>query len=94
MFTWICGIIAVVLVLVTVLTLAFAMQEHSDRVLSEETTETASQYTGARIMNIRDADMTDRNDYIRAFSEIEPLLDTYKPRVAEDHRSLQSGSGT
>jgi hypothetical protein len=39
-----------VLVLVTILAVAFAIQEHNDRVLSEELTETASelQDTGAR----------------------------------------------
>lgn len=82
-FTWIYGVIAALLVIITVLALAFAMQEHNDRVLSEETIETASelQDTGARIMNIRDADMKDMNDYVRTFSEIEPLLDTYDPEL-------------
>ena len=78
-FNWIYVAIAVVLVLVTIFALLFAMQEHNDRVLSEEITEVASelQDTGARITSIRDADMKDMNDYIRAFSEIAPLLDTY-----------------
>jgi hypothetical protein len=72
-------VIGFVLILVTILALAFATQEHNDRVLSEEITETASelQDTGSRITNIRDADMRDMNDYVRAFSEIGPLLDTY-----------------
>ena len=67
------------LLLVTILAVAFAVQEHNDRVLSEELTETASelQDTGARITSIRDADMKSMDDYIRAFSEIGPLLDTY-----------------
>ena len=67
------------LVLVTIFAVAFAVQEHNDRVLSEELTETASelQDTGARITSIRDADMKSIDDYIRAFSEIGPLLDTY-----------------
>lgn len=40
----------------------FAIQEHNDRVLSEDITETASelQETGARIANIRDADILAR----------------------------------
>ena len=77
--SWIYAAGAVVLVLVTVFAVAFAVQEHNDRVLSEELTETASelQDTGARIANIRDAEMKNMDDYIRAFSEIGPLLDTY-----------------
>lgn len=70
---------ALVLVLVTIFAVAFAVQEHNDRVLSEELTETASelQDTGARVTSIRDADMKSMDDYIRAFAEIGPLLDTY-----------------
>jgi hypothetical protein len=77
--SWIYATGAVVLVLVTVFAVAFAVQEHNDRVLSEELTETASelQDTGARIANIRDAEMKNMDDYIRAFSEIGPLLDAY-----------------
>jgi hypothetical protein len=46
---------------------------------SEELNETASelQDTGARIANIRDAEMKNMDDYVRAFSEMGPLLDTY-----------------
>ena len=57
----------------------FAMQEHNDRVLSDEITGTAwdLQDTGARITGIRDAEMKDMNDSIRAYSEIAPLLDAY-----------------
>jgi hypothetical protein len=58
---------------------ALAAQEHRDRVLSEEITETASelQDTGERIASMRDAEMKDMNDYIRAYSEMGPLLDIY-----------------
>lgn len=78
-FKWIYVAIAVVLALVTIVALLFAMQEHKDRVLSEEINEAASalQETGGRITSIRDADMKDMNDYIRAFSELRPLLDSY-----------------
>ena len=71
--------IAVVLVLITVFAVTFAIQEHNDRVLAEDITETASelQETGARIASIRDVEMKDMNDYVRAFSEMAPLLDTY-----------------
>ena len=57
-FTWIYATGAAVLVLVTIFAVAFAVQEHNDRVLSEELTETASelQDTGARITSIRDTD--------------------------------------
>jgi hypothetical protein len=60
-FKWIYAAIAVVLVLITVFAVTFAIQEHNDRVLSEDVTETASelQETGG------------------AFSEMAPLLDTY-----------------
>ena len=78
-FTWIYATGAFVLVLITIFAVAFAVQEHNDEVRSEELTETASelQDTGARIANIRDAEMKNMDDYVRAFSEIGPLLDTY-----------------
>lgn len=78
-FKWIYAAIAVVLVLITAFAVTFAIQEHNDRVLSEEITETASelQETGGRIASIRAADMKDMNDYVRAFSEMAPLLDSY-----------------
>ena len=77
--TWIYATGAVVLVLVTIFAVAFAVQEHNDRVFSEEFTEAASelQDTGARIASIRDAEMKNMDDYVRAFSEIGPLLDNY-----------------
>jgi hypothetical protein len=76
---WICAIGAVVLALITIFAVAFAVQEHNDRVLSEDLTENASelQDTGVRMTRIRDADMKDMNDYIRAYSEIAPLVDDY-----------------
>ena len=75
-FTWIYAAGAVVLLLITIFAVTFAVQEHNDRILSDENNETASelQDTGARITSIRDADMKDMNDYIRAYSEIAPLL--------------------
>src|ERR1700751_2730065 len=78
-FAWIYTTGAFVLVLVTIFAVAFAVQEHNARVLAEELTETASelQDTGARIANIRDAEMKNMDDYIRAFSEIGLLLVTY-----------------
>jgi len=77
--TWIYATGGVVLVLVTIFAVAFAVQEHNDRVLSEELTETASelQDTGARIASMRDAEMNNMDDYVRAFLEIGPLLDNY-----------------
>src|ERR1700745_1267761 len=78
-FTWIYATGALVLVLVTIFAVAFAIQEHNDRVLSEELTEPASelQDTGARIASIRDAEIKNMDDYVRAFSQIGPLLDNY-----------------
>lgn len=78
-FTWICAAGAVLLMLITIFAVAFAVEEHNDRVLADEITGTASdlQETGARIMDIRDADMNDMNEYIRAFSQMEPLLNDY-----------------
>jgi hypothetical protein len=78
-FRWIYAAGAVVLVLITIFAVTFAVQEHNDRVLSDELAGTASelQDTGARITSIRDADMKDTNDYIRAYSEMAPLLNDY-----------------
>ena len=58
-FTWIYAAGALILVLITIFTVTFAVQEHNDRVLSDEINGTASelQDTGARITSIRDADM-------------------------------------
>jgi hypothetical protein len=52
------------LLLITIVAILFAIQEHNDRVLSKEMTEAASelQDTGERITSIRDADMKDMND--------------------------------
>ena len=65
--------------MITTLAIAFAVQEHKDRVLSEKIIETASQLqdTGEKITSIRDAELKDMNDYVRAYSEIAPLLDDY-----------------
>lgn len=78
-FTWLYAAGAVVLVLITIFAVTFAVQEHNDRVLSDEIAGTGSelQDTGARITSIRDADLKDMNDYIRAYSEIAPLLNAY-----------------
>ena len=82
-FTWIYASGAVVLVLVTIFAITFAVQEHNDRILADEITETASelQETGARIASVRDADMKDMNEYIRAFSQMDPLLNDYDRRL-------------
>ena len=82
-FTWIYAAVAIVLVLITIFAVTFAIQEHNDRVLSDEITGTASelQDTGARVMSIRDADMKDMNDYIRAYSQMEPFLNDYDKQL-------------
>ena len=82
-FTWIYAAGALVLVLITIFAVTFAVQEHNDRLLSDEITGTASelQDTGARVTRIRDADMKDMNDYIRAYAEMTPLLDDYDRRL-------------
>lgn len=71
-FTWIDAAGAIVLVLINSFAVTLAVPEHNDRVPSDEITGTASelQDTGARITSIRDADMKDMNDYIRAYSEM------------------------
>jgi len=78
-FTWVYAAGAALLIMITTLAIAFAVQEHKDRVLSEDITETASQLqdTGEKITSIRDAPLKDMNDYVRAYSEIAPLLDDY-----------------
>ena len=78
-FTWIYGTGAVVLVLIATFAVLFAVQEHKERVLSEEVNDTAAelQDTGAKITSIRDADLEEMNDYFRAYSELAPLLDDY-----------------
>jgi hypothetical protein len=83
-FRWIYGAGATLLIIVITLAITFAVQEHNDRVLSEDLTETAAelQDTGEKIMSIRDADLKDMNDYIRAYDQISPLLD-------DDDRQLQ-----
>lgn len=72
-FKWIYAAGAVTLVLIAIFAVMFAVQEHNDRVLFDEITETSSelQDTGARVMSIRDAGMKDMNDYIRAYSRME-----------------------
>ena len=83
MFTWIYAGGALILALITTFAVTFAVQEHNDRVLSDEINGTASelQDTGARITSIRDADMKHMNDYIRAYAEMTPFLDDYDRRL-------------
>jgi len=71
-FRWIYAAGAIVLVLITIFAVTFAVQEHNDRVLSDEINGTASelQDTGTRITRLRDAAMKDMNDTIRAYSEM------------------------
>ena len=78
-FRWIYAAGAIVLVLITIFAVTFAVQEHNDRVLSDEINGTASelQDTGTRITSLRNADLKDMNDYIRAYSEMAPLLNDY-----------------
>ena len=78
-FGWIYGTGAVVLVLIATFAVLFAVQEHKERVLSEEVNDTGAelQDTGAKITRIRDADLEEMNDYFRAYSELAPLLDDY-----------------
>ena len=63
-FGWIYGTGAVVLVLIATFALLFAVQEHKERVLSEEVNDTGAelQDTGAKITRIRDADLEEMND--------------------------------
>ena len=77
-FTWVYAIGAA-LIVITILAITFAVQEHNDRVLSEEITETSSelQDVGEKITAIRDADLKDMNEYVRVYSEMAPLLDDY-----------------
>jgi len=58
---------AVTLVLITLFAVTFAVQEHNDRVLSEEITGTASELedTGAKITSIRDVEMKDANRVVQ-----------------------------
>ena len=78
-FTWIYGTGAVVLILIAAFAVLFAVQEHKERVLSEEVNDTGAelQDTGAKITSIRDVDLKEMNDYVRAYSELAPLLDDY-----------------
>jgi hypothetical protein len=82
-FTQIYAAGAVVLVFITIFAVTFAIQEHNDRVLADEISGTASELedTGARVMSIRDGDLKDMNDYIRAYSQMEPLLSDYDKQL-------------
>lgn len=82
-FTRIYAAGAVFLVLITIFAVTFAIQEHNDRVLTDEISGTASELedTGARVMSIRDGDLKDMNDYIRAYSQMEPLLSDYDKQL-------------
>ena len=94
--SWIYATGAVVLVLVTVFAVAFAVQEHNDRVLSEELTETASE--------LQDTGDKDRK-YPRRRNEehgrLHPSLlgdrasfGYLRSTLAEDHGPLQRGPRT
>ena len=74
-FTWVYATGAA-LIVITILAIAFAVQEHNDRVLSEEIPRLLP-HCRMWAKAIRDADLKDMNDYVRLYSEMAPLLDDY-----------------
>lgn len=73
---------AIVIILI-VIAVAFATQEHNDRVLAEELDRTGVelQVLGRQITDIKDADLVSMNDYISAYAQVEHLQSDYDQKL-------------
>jgi hypothetical protein len=67
----------------TVLAIAFAVQDHDDRVLAEGLGRTAIELKvlGGQIAEIEDADLVSMNDYISAYAQVEHLQSDYDQKL-------------
>ncbi len=73
---------AVVAILI-VIAIAFATQEHNDRVLTEDLDRTGVelQVLGRQIADIKDADLVSMNDYICAYAQVEHVQSDYDQKL-------------
>src|SRR5260370_15114626 len=74
---------SVVVAILVVIAIAFATQEHNDRVLTEELDRTGVglQGLGRQISDIKDADLVSMNDYISAYAQGEHLQSDYDQKL-------------
>ena len=74
---------AALLLGITVLVIAFAVQDHDERVLAEDLDRTGVelQLLGRQISDIKDADLGSMNDYISAYAQVEHLQSDYDQKL-------------
>lgn len=67
----------------TVLAIAFAVQDHEGRVLAEDLERTGVELKilGGQIAQIKDADLVSMNDYISAYAQVEHLQSEYDQKL-------------
>jgi hypothetical protein len=72
-----------ILAILIVIAVAFATQEHNDRVLMEDLDRTGVelQLLGRQIGDIKDADLVSMNDYISAYAQVEHLQSDYDQKL-------------
>jgi len=74
---------SVVVAILIVIAIAFATQEHNDRVLTEglDRTGVELQVLGRQITDIKDADLVSMNDYIGAYAQVEHWQSDYDQKL-------------
>lgn len=72
-----------VVVIVAVVAIAFGIQEHNDRGLTEDLDQTGVelQILGRQITEIKDANLKSMNDYISAYAQVEHLQSDYDQKL-------------
>jgi len=72
-----------IVVILIVLAVAFATQEHNDRILMEDLDRTGVELkiVGGQIADIKDADLVSMNDYISAYAQVEHLQSDYDQKL-------------
>jgi hypothetical protein len=91
MLRYVVAIGAALLLGLVVVAIAFAVEEHNDRILGEELdrTEVELKVLGEQITDIKDADLQSMNDYISAYAQVEHLQSDYDQKLRK-YRELYS----
>jgi hypothetical protein len=80
---WVLAAATAIVAILIVIAVAFATQEHNDRVLMEDLDRTGVelQLLGRQIGDIKDADLVSMNDYISAYAQVEHLQSDYDQKL-------------
>jgi hypothetical protein len=80
---WVLAATTATVAILIVIAVAFATQEHNDRVLMEDLDRTGVelQLLGRQIGDIKDADLVSMNDHISAYAQVEHLQSDYDQKL-------------